>query len=97
MPAQQFFIFSQPTLLQTTVRRLWPREQLLCALQHARCQAVFKCRRDPDRKIALNPYKLAISLQRCLIKKLTCAKRNWRYPGEIEQRIANEVDHEHEP
>jgi hypothetical protein len=60
MLAQQFFIFSQPTLLQTAVRRLWPREQLLCALQQARCQAVFKCRRDPDRKIALNPYKLAI-------------------------------------
>jgi hypothetical protein len=97
MPAQQFFIFSQPTLLQTTVRRLWPREQLLCAPQHARRQAVFKCGRDPDRKIALNPYKRAISLKRCLIKKLTCAKRNWRYQGEIEQRIANEVDHEHEP
>jgi hypothetical protein len=97
MPAQQFFIFSQPTLLQTTVQRLWPREQLLCALQQARCQAEFKCGRDPDRKIALNPYKMTISLQWCLIKKLTCAKRNWRYPGEIEQRIANEVDHEHEP
>jgi hypothetical protein len=69
---------SQPTLLQTTVRRLRPREQLLCARQHARCQAVFKCGRGPDQKIALNPYKLAISLQRCLIKKLACAKRNWR-------------------
>jgi hypothetical protein len=30
----------------------------------------FKCRRDPIRIIALNPYKLAISVQRCLIKNL---------------------------
>jgi hypothetical protein len=62
-----------------------------------RCQAEFKCGRDPDRKIALNQYKMAISLQWCLMEKLTCAKRNWRYPGEIAKRIANEVDHEHEP
>jgi hypothetical protein len=63
MPAQQFFIFSQPNLLQNCPARLWPREQSLCALQHARGQAAFKCGRDPVRKIALNPYKLAILLQ----------------------------------
>jgi hypothetical protein len=62
MRAQQFFIFSQRPSCRT-VRRLWPREQLLCAPQHARGQAAFKYGRDPARKIALNPYKLAILLQ----------------------------------
>jgi hypothetical protein len=69
MPAQQFFISLNLTPCRT-VRRLWPREQSLCALQHARGQAAFKLGRDPVLKIALNPYKLAILLQYCLFKNL---------------------------
>jgi hypothetical protein len=69
MPAQRFFIFSQPTLLLNQPAVMAARQSLY-ALQHMRARAGFKSGHDHVRKIALNPYKQAISLQSCPIKNL---------------------------
>jgi hypothetical protein len=67
IPAKQFFIFSQTTLLQNcralvTVARA---DFMLCNVQ---ARVGFKCRRDPIRDSTLNPYKQAIFLQLRVIK-----------------------------
>jgi hypothetical protein len=62
IPARQVFIYSQPPLLQSCPTAM-AAQQSLCALQHIRARAGFKCGRDPVRKIALIPHKQAISIQ----------------------------------
>jgi hypothetical protein len=62
MPVQQFFIFSQPTLLQNRPAVMAAR-QPLCAPQQMRARTAFKCGHDPVREIALIPHKQAISIQ----------------------------------
>ena len=55
-----YFLSTDP--LAGTVRRLWPRGSRFVRC-NMRARAAFKCGHDPDRKIALNPHKQAISLQ----------------------------------
>jgi hypothetical protein len=67
IPAKQFFIFSQTTLLQNC-RALVTAARAGFMLCNVQARVGFKCRRDPIRNIALTPYKQAIFLQLRVIK-----------------------------